>query len=80
MTIEGLIEVKRPVTVCGELTSKDRQRLTEKAEIRVASPAQAVRRPAVLAELAWRRWQTGKVDDQAKLAPIYLHIAEPIPS
>ncbi|HEX9388627.1 MAG TPA: tRNA (adenosine(37)-N6)-threonylcarbamoyltransferase complex dimerization subunit type 1 TsaB [Anaerolineales bacterium] len=81
MTIETLVdEVKRPVTVCGELTAEERRKLAEKAEIHLVSPAQSVRRPAVLAELAWARWQAGKVDDQAKLAPIYLHIAEPIPS
>jgi hypothetical protein len=34
----------------------------------------------VLAELAWKRWQTGDVDDEATLAPIYLHIGEPIKS
>jgi hypothetical protein len=34
----------------------------------------------VLAELAWARWQQGDVDDEATLAPIYLHTAEPIAS
>jgi tRNA threonylcarbamoyladenosine biosynthesis protein TsaB len=81
MTVETLIdEVQSPVIVCGELASGERQKLAEKAEIHLASPAQSVRRPAVLAELAWERWQAGRVDDQAKLAPIYLHVAEPIPS
>ena len=31
----------------------------ENVNIRLASPAQSVRRPAVLAELAWARWQAG---------------------
>jgi hypothetical protein len=44
------------------------------------SPAQSVRRPAVLAELAWARWQAGDLDDSATLAPIYLHVAEPVPA
>jgi len=39
-----------------------------------------VRRPSVLAELAWARWQKGEVDDEAALAPIYLHTDEPAPS
>jgi len=41
--------------------------------------ANSVRRPAILAELAWARWQAGKVDDLSSLAPIYLHAADPIP-
>jgi tRNA threonylcarbamoyladenosine biosynthesis protein TsaB len=80
-TVEALIdEVKSPVLVCGELTSEERQRLSQKPEVRLASPAQSIRRPAVLAELAWRRWQKGESDDEATLAPIYLHVAEPIPA
>jgi tRNA threonylcarbamoyladenosine biosynthesis protein TsaB len=81
MTVEALVnEVKSPVMICGELTAGERQTLAETAGVHLLSPAQSVRRPAVLAELAWTRWQAGKVDDQATLAPIYLKIAEPIPS
>ena len=81
VTVEVLAdEVKNPVIICGELTSEERQKLAEKAEIRLVSPAGSVRHPSVLAELAWVRWEAGEVDDQAKLAPIYLHVAEPIPS
>ena len=81
VTVEALMdEVKSPVIVCGELTSEERQKLAEKPEIQLVSPAQSVRRPAVLAELAWARWQAGDVDDEATLAPIYLHVAEPIPA
>ena len=81
-TVEKLIdEIKSPSILCGEFTSEDRERLTkEKVNIRLASPAQSVRRPAVLAELAWARWQTGHVDDEASLAPIYLPTAEPTPA
>ena len=81
VTVEALMdEVKSPFIVCGEFTAEERQKLAKKAEIHLASPAQSVRRPAVLAELAWARWQTGEVDDEASLAPIYLHVAEPISS
>jgi tRNA threonylcarbamoyladenosine biosynthesis protein TsaB len=81
LTLETLTnEVKSPVIVCGELTSEERQKLAGKADVHLVSPAQSIRRPAVLAELAWARWQAGQVDDEATLAPIYLHVAEPIPS
>ena len=81
LTVETLLnEVKSPILLCGELTAKERQALVAKPEIQLASPAQSVRRPAVLAELAWTRWQTGDVDDEATLAPIYLHVAERVPA
>jgi tRNA threonylcarbamoyladenosine biosynthesis protein TsaB len=51
----------------------------KKVNIKLASPAHCVRRPAVLAELAWARWQAGKVDDVATLAPVYLHVADSTP-
>jgi tRNA threonylcarbamoyladenosine biosynthesis protein TsaB len=73
-------EIKGPALVCAELTAEERQMLAGNAGIQLASPAQSVRRPAVLAEQAWRRWQAGEVDDRATLAPIYLHVAEPIPA
>ena len=81
VTVDALAdEIKSPVILCGELSSEERQRLAEKADVRLVGPAQSVRRPAVLAELAWVRWQAGDVDDEATLAPIYLHVAEPIPA
>jgi hypothetical protein len=43
--------------------------------VQLASPVLCVRRPSVLAELAWARWQNNDVDDAAALAPIYLHVA-----
>ena len=80
-TVDMLIEeIQSPSIVCGEFSAQERQRLGQVETIKLASPAQSVRRPSVLAELAWARWQNGDVDDEATLAPIYLHTAEPIPS
>jgi len=70
----------RPTRVSGELSASLRQRLLlENENARLASPAQSLRRPAVLAELAWGRLQAAQVDDPTLLAPIYLHHGEPIP-
>ncbi len=81
VTVEALAEeVTAPVLICGELTAEERQKLVVKPEIQIVSPARALRRPAILAELAWGRWQAGSVDDEATLAPIYLHVAGPIPA
>jgi tRNA threonylcarbamoyladenosine biosynthesis protein TsaB len=72
--------VQQPTQVCGELTEEERQILGRKRKLVVLpSPAHSLRRAGFLAELAWRRWQAGQVDDPVTLAPIYLHIGEPIP-
>lgn len=69
-----------PTMVCGELTELQQQTLARKYKnVVLASPAHSIRRPALLAELAWKRWQLGEVDDPATLSPTYLPIGEPIP-
>jgi tRNA threonylcarbamoyladenosine biosynthesis protein TsaB len=74
-------EIESPTHVAGELSAEDRQRLARKrVNVLLASPALCVRRPAVLAELAWTRWQAGTVDESASLAPIYLHAAGTSPA
>lgn len=72
-------EVTSPTLLTGELTAAERQLLSKNENITLASPASATRRPGTLAELAFRRWQAGQTDPAASLAPIYLHIGEPIP-
>lgn len=72
VSLEALMdEAKSPAIVCGEFPAEDIQKMKD-GNIRLVSPALSVRRPAVLAELAWARWQAGDVDDEASLAPIYL--------
>lgn len=81
VTIDALMdEMNTPALVCGELTFEQRQKLSRKAGAQLASPARCLRRPAILAELAWLRWQAGDVDDEASLAPIYVHVAGSIPA
>lgn len=60
--------------ICGELTANEREECGKHPLVRLASPAQCVRRPAFLAELAWARWQWGQLDSVATLSPIYLHV------
>ena len=66
--------IKSPTIVCGEL-SEDERRIFRRKRINVslASPAQSLRRPSFLAELGWRRWKKGMVDDPSVLAPEYHH-------
>jgi tRNA threonylcarbamoyladenosine biosynthesis protein TsaB len=75
-TIDELADqIEHPTYVAGELTSEDRGRLARKrVNILLASPVHCIRRPSILADLAWARWQKNEVDDPASLAPIYLHV------
>jgi tRNA threonylcarbamoyladenosine biosynthesis protein TsaB len=82
MTADELAEkIHKPVIICGEMSAEERQRLARKFKnVTLASPAQCVRRPGVLAELAWQKWQAGKKDPVEALAPIYLHVAGGVPA
>lgn len=80
-TVEELSElIESPTLVCGEMSAQERQLLARKRKnVVLSSPAASLRRPSFLAEIAWRRWKTGKLDDVISLAPIYLHTGEAIP-
>lgn len=82
LTAEQLAHAIRQRTlVAGELRPEEQARLRRRwKKVRVLSPAWRVRRPALLAELAWARWQAGQRDDPATLAPMYLHTGTPIPA
>jgi len=81
VTADALAEgIQQPTLVCGELTADERRLLARKRRnIILASPAQSLRRPSFLAELAWRRWQAGQTDDPVTLSPFYLQLKDPIP-
>lgn len=74
-------QLQEKTVVCGELGLKDRQILARKrARAIIASPAFSLRRPSFLAELAWRRWIAGDLDDPSSLSPQYLHYGAPTPT
>jgi tRNA threonylcarbamoyladenosine biosynthesis protein TsaB len=78
-TAETLSEsIASPTLVCGELSAGERQVFSKNPHVNLPSPAQCTRRPGILAELAYLRWQAGESDNTAALAPIYVHIGEPI--
>lgn len=74
-------QIHEPTLICGELDEEQQHALARKYKnVILVSPAHAVRRPALLAELAWKRWLAGDVDDPATLSPTYLHHGQPIPN
>ena len=68
-----------PVIICGEFSPQDRDLFKGVSNFTLVPPAQSLRRPAYLAELAWKRYMKKEFDDPAMLAPIYLHVANPLP-
>ncbi len=68
-------ELKQITYICGELDLEAREALKREPLAILAPASSCVRRPSVLAELAWHQARKGKAEDPSKLAPIYL---EPI--
>jgi len=67
-------QITSPTIIRGEIDLKDRKILQRRwRNALVASPAENVRRPAHLAEMAWKRFQAGELDDVIELEPIYVH-------
>jgi tRNA threonylcarbamoyladenosine biosynthesis protein TsaB len=81
LDVQSLSEqIQSPTLVSGDLSDDDRRALGRRyRNVRMASPARSMRRPSYLAEIGYKRWVTGKLDDPATLAPIYLHVGQPIP-
>ncbi len=78
---ELVLKLNKPTLVVGELSADERQVLSRRRKNAImASPAQSLRRPGYLAEIAWERLRQGQADEVISLAPIYLHIAEGIPT
>lgn len=72
--------IRKPTLVCGELDENLRKVLGRKHKnVIMAAPSDNLRRPALLAELAWARWQAGETDDPETLAPVYLQTNQNIP-
>ena len=71
---EGLLGlVKERCAVVGDLSAVAPEQLSQLGERAwIASPALSVRRPAVLAELAWRSWTGGRSPSAEEGEPFYL--------
>ncbi len=61
------------VIVTGELTSEFAAELAGVPGAIVPPRSRLLRRPGVLAELAWARWLTEDIDDPATVEPVYIH-------
>jgi tRNA threonylcarbamoyladenosine biosynthesis protein TsaB len=72
--------ITSPTYVCGELEKENREDLSGHAQARLAPPALCVRRPGVLAEIAWNKLRSGWNIQPSEVVPIYLRTpSEPTP-
>ncbi|HHX09227.1 MAG TPA: tRNA (adenosine(37)-N6)-threonylcarbamoyltransferase complex dimerization subunit type 1 TsaB [Chloroflexi bacterium] len=72
--------ITSPVYVVGDMGAEERQIMGRKWKTSQLAPAsQCVRRPSVLAELAWNKLQVGHADDVVSLSPIYVHTLSNLP-
>lgn len=68
-------ELSEATYICGEIEQEDRESLRREANLVLAPASLCVRRPSLLAELAWQKAKRGKPESPAKLKPIYLDSA-----
>lgn len=65
-------ETGEPVYVCGEIDEAGQEWLHRlKGRVKLASPAQGLRRAGYLAEIGWERLRQQRMDSAATLAPVY---------
>lgn len=70
-----------PTLIAGELSDEGRSVLGRRwKNAMIAPPARCLRRAGFLAELAWERLLSDRVDDPVTIAPIYLSTANAIPT
>ncbi len=70
---EILDTVIQPTLLCGDVSEPEVMRLAgRERELVVAGPAASLRRAGFLAEIGWRRFQSGQVEDPAQVDAIYL--------
>lgn len=73
MTTDDVLEqLEGPTTICGELSTEDRRALQSDRRVTLAPPSRCIRRPAIMAEMAWGRLGSTDLPDVATLAPTYL--------
>jgi tRNA threonylcarbamoyladenosine biosynthesis protein TsaB len=77
-TIEELAAHARRLGGClvtGELTPDQETVVQAQPGVSVPPASGRLRRASALAELAWRRFQQGDLDDAVELEPVYVHAA-----
>ena len=61
-----------PVHFAGEIENDQARLIEELQDVSLPPPPLRLRQPGALAELTWRRWRSGNVDDAEAIEPVYL--------
>ena len=61
-----------PALVTGEIDDDQAGLIAQLEGVSLPPAPLRTRQPGALAELAWRRWQVGNVDEARAIEPIYL--------
>jgi tRNA threonylcarbamoyladenosine biosynthesis protein TsaB len=61
-----------PVVVAGELNDDQAKLIAQIDGVSLPPAPLRVRQPGAVAELAWRRWRAGDVDEAGEIEPVYL--------
>jgi tRNA threonylcarbamoyladenosine biosynthesis protein TsaB len=61
-----------PLLVTGEVDEDQAELIDSIDEVLIPPLALRMRHPGAIAELAWRRWRAGHVDDASAIEPVYL--------
>lgn len=70
--LTAMLQGTGPVLVTGELDDEQARLIARIDGVSVPPLPLRARHPAALAEFAWRRWQSGSVDDAVAIEPVYL--------
>jgi tRNA threonylcarbamoyladenosine biosynthesis protein TsaB len=77
LTVVSAHELETSITsrtqICGEMTSDEKKILSRRwRNVEIADPPFNIRRPSILANIAYDRFTAGDFDDAASTTPIYL--------
>jgi tRNA threonylcarbamoyladenosine biosynthesis protein TsaB len=61
-----------PVLVTGEFDGDQAELISRIDQVSIPPVALRMRSPGAIAELAWKRWRAGDVDDASAIEPVYL--------
>lgn len=77
LSVVSAYELEKSITshtlICGEMNSDEKKILSRRwRNVEIADPPLNIRRPSILANIAYNRFTAGDFDDAASTAPIYL--------
>lgn len=70
--LQAQVQGTDPVLVTGEIDDEQARLIAEIDGVSIPPIPLRIRNPGAVAEFAWRRWQSGSIDDAVAIEPVYL--------